>query len=211
MMYQYPSTGAVIEWFQPQLSFGREARIVFIIGSSIAYKLALIKIIKNGLSSAFHLSEWSLLYYYRFISLYYNQVVIIGKFSILRHPLVRILIPPFTGFLFYGGWAFVVNIGYGQMLALKAAITQGGYSFTITLVLALMIEWLFLRTKQWPFRLYFIGVIACSLLYVTSWSLNYLAGTPNILLTILPGAVVSTIYTIIYIIGLNKLDKRGDA
>ncbi len=93
------------------------------------------------------------------------------------------------------------------MLALKAALTQGGYSFTITLSLALMVEWLFVRCKHWPFHLVLIGTIACSFLYLTSWGVNYIAGTPNILLTILPGAAVSTIYTIIYIVGLNKLDK----
>ncbi len=93
------------------------------------------------------------------------------------------------------------------MLALKAAITQGGYSFTVTLSLALIVEWLFVRCKYWPFHLTLIGIIACSFLYLSSWGINYIAGTPNILLTILPGAMVSTVYTIIYIIGLNKLDK----
>jgi len=129
------------------------------------------------------------------------------KLSIFEHTFVRLLAPPFIGFLFYGGWAFWVNYGAGQTLAFKAAFTQGGYSFIITLVLALLIEWLFSRFKKWPFHLFFIGLITCSFLYVTSWSLNYLAGTPNILLTILPGAAVSTVYTIIYILGLNKLAR----
>jgi hypothetical protein len=120
---------------------------------------------------------------------------------------VRLLAPPFIGFLFYGGWAFWVNFGAGQTLAVKAAVTQGGYSFTITLFLALLIEWLFLRFKKRSFRLFFISLITCSFLYVTSWSLNYFAGTPNILLTILPGAAVSTVYTVSYILGLNKLAK----
>ena len=129
------------------------------------------------------------------------------KLSIFEHTFVRLLVPPFIGFLFYGGWAFWVNYEAGQTLALKAAFTQGAYSFTITLVLALLIEWLFSRFKKWPFHLFFIGLITCSFLYVTSWSLNYFAGTPNILLTILPGAAVSTVYTIIYILGLSKLAK----
>lgn len=129
------------------------------------------------------------------------------KLSIFEHALVRLLIPPFIGFLFYGSWAFWVNYEHGQALALKAAFTQGSYSFTITLVLALIVEWLFLRLKNWPFPLFCIGLIACSFLYLTSWSLNYFAGTPNILMTILPGAAVSTVYTFIYITGLNKLEK----
>ena len=129
------------------------------------------------------------------------------NFSSFENSLVRLLVPPFIGLLFYGAWAFWVNYDYGQALALKAAVTQGSYSFVITLVLALIVEWLFLGLKKWPFHLFFIGLITCCLLYLTSWSLNYFVGTPNILMTILPGAAVSTVYTIIYIVGLNKLDK----
>jgi hypothetical protein len=132
------------------------------------------------------------------------MVVKLLKFE---HALVRLLMPALIGFIFYGGWAFWANSEYGLTMAFKAAFIQGSYSFTITLVLALKIEWLFLRFKSWPAHLYLIGLISCSFLYLSSWSINYYAGTPNILLTILPGAAVSTVYTIIYIIGLNKLEK----
>ena len=52
-----------------------------------------------------------------------------------------------------------------------------------------------------------VGLVACLILYSTSWGVNAFTGTPNILLTILPGAVVSTIYTVIYIIALNKVKQ----
>jgi len=134
----------------------------------------------------------------------------IFKLSILENAYIRILVPPISGLLFYGAWAFWVNFDHGQVPAIKAALTQGGYSFTVTLSLALIVEWLFAHCKHWPFHLSFIAIIACSFLYITSWGVNYISGTPNILLTILPGATVSTVYTIVYIIGLNKLDKHND-
>lgn len=131
------------------------------------------------------------------------------KGLLFEHTSVRLLAPSIIGFLFYGSWAFWVNCEAGQALAFKAALTQGGFSFIMTLVLALLIEGLYLRFKAWPFHLFVIGLITCSFLLLTSWALNYFADTPNILLTILPGAVVSSLYTIVYIQGLNKLAKYG--
>lgn len=94
------------------------------------------------------------------------------------------------------------------MAGAKAALTQGSYSFTITLVLALLIEWLFKALKHMRFHLSLVGTIACSLLYTSSWGINYLTGTPNIFLTILPGAAVSTVYTVMYIVTLSKLSQH---
>ena len=117
---------------------------------------------------------------------------------------LRIIIPPFIGLIFYGGWAYWVNRDYGQMIALKAAITQGGYSFTITLVSTVIVEWLFKVLYWLPYHSFGVGLIACVLLYITSWSINAVAGTPDILLTILPGTTIGTLFIILYIITSNK-------
>ena len=113
------------------------------------------------------------------------------------------------GFLGYGGWAYFANIGYGSGTALKAALTQGSYSFVVTLVLTLFMEFTYrLSEKPWlRFNLTF--TLTCLLLYATSWGVNALAGTPKILLTILPGAVISTCYTFSYTLALGKLSLRG--
>ncbi|MEO0444119.1 MAG: hypothetical protein AAFZ92_10340 [Pseudomonadota bacterium] len=95
---------------------------------------------------------------------------------------------------------------HGPMAGFKAACTQGLYSFTITLVLALVVEFLFKAFASLPLGNIWVGLVACSILYSSSWGLNALAGTPNILLTILPGAAASTVYTVMYIITLNKLN-----
>ena len=126
--------------------------------------------------------------------------------AVLKSAALRLLVPPFIGLLFYGGWAYWVNMEHGSVAAFKAACTQGGYSFAITLVLALLVEWLYKSLQPLPFRSLWVGIIACVLLYSTSWSINALTGTPNILLTILPGAAMSTLYTVIYIMALNKIE-----
>lgn len=128
---------------------------------------------------------------------------------ILQNAAVRILVPPLMGLLFYGTWAFWVNSEFGYAAAFRAAATQGAYSFTITLLLALVVEWLFVLFKSMPWRQCWVGIIACLLLYSTSWGVNALTGTPNILWTILPGAAVSTVYTVFYIITLSKLEKSA--
>jgi len=128
---------------------------------------------------------------------------------ILQNAAVRILVPPLMGLLFYGTWAFWVNSEFGHAAAFRAAATQGAYSFTITLLLALVVEWLFVLFKSMPWRQCWVGIIACLSLYSTSWGVNALTGTPNILWTILPGAAVSSVYTVFYIITLSKLEKSA--
>ena len=125
--------------------------------------------------------------------------------SILSNPLIRVLVPPFLGFLGYGAWAYWVNSEFGSMMAMKAAFTQGTYSFVITLVLAVTIEWLYRCLQALPKGHWLVAFFACLVLYSTSWGVNALAGTPNILLTILPGAAMSTIYTFVYVMTLVKL------
>lgn len=129
--------------------------------------------------------------------------------SILEIAAIRILVPPLAGLLFYGAWAYWVNMDFGSSAAWRAAATQGGYSFAITLILALVVEWLFQQLSSLPKHHWWVILIACLLLYITSWSVNAWSGTPNILLTILPGATVSTIYTVIYVMGLVKINKAN--
>lgn len=130
---------------------------------------------------------------------------------LLQEAKLRLLVPPFAGFCFYGAWAFYVNMGHGYIMGVKAAVTQGGYSFVVTLLLALLIERLFVRFKSMSLGDYWVGMTAIALLAVVSWGVNTLAGTPEIVWTILPGLTVSAIYTSVYIMTLRKLaDKVVD-
>ncbi len=120
---------------------------------------------------------------------------------------VRLWVPPIAGFLFYGAWATVINYSHGLQEALTAGLTQGGYSFTITLFLAIIVEWLFVRLSHLPYKSVWVFVLALLLLLVTSIGINLFTGTPEVLLTVLPGLLISSIYTLIYIMTLNKLGQ----
>jgi hypothetical protein len=119
---------------------------------------------------------------------------------------IRLWVPPITGFLFYGAWASFINTAHGWENALAAGLTQGSYSFLITLVLAIVVEWLFVRLAGTSLRSFWVFLAGFLLLSSSSVSANLLTGTPEILWTVLPGLTVSLVYTIIYIIALNKLD-----
>ena len=128
----------------------------------------------------------------------------------IHNKTLRLWLPPLAGFLFYGAWAFFINFPHGWDSAITAAFTQGGYSFTITLVLALVIEFLFQRlsitsiTALW--RNLWVFIAGFSLLLFTSVGINLLTGTPEIVWTVLPGLTVSAVYTVMYILTLNKVE-----
>jgi len=98
-------------------------------------------------------------------------------------------------------------MSHGSSAAIKAAVVQGGYSFVLTCLLSLLIESLFQRYCHWRYGVLLTGVFVCGLLYGLSWGINVLAMTPEILWTILPGALISTIFTASYLLGLKELNQ----
>ncbi|MFT6791432.1 MAG: hypothetical protein ACJA04_000634 [Cellvibrionaceae bacterium] len=112
--------------------------------------------------------------------------------------LLRILMPAVAGFLFYGGWAYLVNMEFGSMAGTRAGLTQGSYSFVVTIALSALLEWLYEHLHAKPFGHWWAGAIVCLLLYTTSWGVNKFSGTANIFWTILPGAIISTVYVAFY-------------
>ncbi len=118
----------------------------------------------------------------------------------------RQIAPSLAAFLFYGGWGFFANHLHPFAIATKAALTQGCYSFLITLALSSVMEFLY-SNCPWPNRRGITTVsVTCLILYSTSWGINALMATPEILATILPGAIIGTIYTILYCIALNRAE-----
>ena len=121
-------------------------------------------------------------------------------------PFTRSLIAALLGFLFYGGWAYFVQMGYGKTVAFKAFLTQGGISFGLTLVLTHFMETIFdiFESKRISF---WVTAIGTSLMVVfISSTINFLAGTPEIIMTILPGSILSAVYSFSYAKLLAKIN-----
>ncbi|MDM3869990.1 hypothetical protein QSV34_01340 [Porticoccus sp. W117] len=122
-------------------------------------------------------------------------------------PTARILLSAVAAFVCYGGWTLFVNSDGGVMSAMSYALSYGGYSFVMTLLTTVLLEFLyryFAHHRKGPLV---AGIITCLLLYMGAWCVNFAAGTPNILLTILPGAAFSTLFVISYLLTLAKTAK----
>jgi hypothetical protein len=97
-------------------------------------------------------------------------------------------------FLFYGGWAFMVNYPHGAIAAVAALAVQGAASFATTLVLTKLVTFFYRRLAQLeqPRILWLslppvlsTAVVACLLVLA-----HTLAGTPTLLATIAPSVVI---------------------
>jgi len=134
------------------------------------------------------------------------------KISVLRfyaelRPVYRSLFSAFVGFIFYGGWAYFVHMDYSQEIAIKAFFTQGLISFFVTLVLTQFMEVLFAYIKGYKLAYWFVAVLTSSLVAIISLLVNLLVGTPEVLMTILPGLILSTVYSFSYTKALVSIHK----
>lgn len=128
--------------------------------------------------------------------------------STLESRRMRLSMSAAAAFLGYGAWAYVANASHGVQAGIQAAVTQGGYAFFVTLLMSSLLEGIY----RWAQRFHYPGLtsalITCAFLYLSSWGVNFWAGTPEILWTILPGMLFGTLYTLGYV---SLLEKLSDA
>lgn len=134
-------------------------------------------------------------------------------FALLK-PYQRSLISGLAGFVFYGAWAFAVNLTHGTAAAIKAACVLGSYSFLLTFTMTVLIETLF-RTffhllNNTTLIKWITILLTCCLIFSASWWVNVLAETPKILETVILGYVVGGIYTVIYVYSLAQLNPHRE-
>ncbi len=116
-----------------------------------------------------------------------------------------------AGFLVYGGWAYFVNQSHGQQAGINAGLTQGSYSFVLTLSTTFLMEHLMLMLAEVRGRkLITIGVTSAITLGI-AYLIHWLMGTPEIWLTILPGFAIGTAYTVTYVMAISSVNKHHAA
>lgn len=113
-------------------------------------------------------------------------------------PFTRSLVAALMGFVFYGGWAYFVQMGYGFNIALKAFLTQGFISFGITLLLTHFMEIVFNCFGSKGLAFWFTAMSSSLAVVIISVTIHILAGTPEVLMTILPGSLLSVAYSFSY-------------
>ena len=109
----------------------------------------------------------------------------------------------------YGLWAWWANLAHGDMVAIRSGLVQGGYSLVLTFVMTLVTEVVHLKLRHLPGAAFVTTAMLSVLLFVSAYVIHRLVGTPEILMTILPGWVIGTLYTFFYILGLSRLTRRA--
>lgn len=129
-------------------------------------------------------------------------------------PYQRSLLSAFVGFVFYGAWAYWVNMSHGTVASVKAACVQGSYSFLLTFVMTMLIEFLyrsiFAIFNNGLLIIWLTIALTCCLIFSTSWWVNVFAGTPEILETVILGYLIGGLYTVIYVYNLAQVRVHQD-
>lgn len=122
-------------------------------------------------------------------------------------PYLRVFLSAIAAFVGYGGWSLYINGDGDPMSAMSYALYYGTYSFIITLLTSGLMETLYYNLASHPKGKLITALTTCLLLYAGAWGVNYAAGTPNIVLTVLPGVAISTLFVISYVLTLAKKAK----
>lgn len=130
-----------------------------------------------------------------------------------RQPASSLLNPRFAKYIFalaaftgYGGWAVYSNIMDGSessmIIAWRAGCIQGVYSAILTLANMLMLEYSYHRffSGYAPLlaRVYTVASVMFAQ-YLLIVPIHIVNGTPNIFLTLLPGIVIGSLFSFVYI------------
>ena len=119
-------------------------------------------------------------------------------------PATRSLIAASLAGLAYGGWAYFINSSVSEMAGWKAACIQGGYSFLLTTGMTLLMDY-FLRVFRNSSQTVVFTIITISALcFSVAYGAHWIADTPEILATILPGFCIGVGYTTAYVIAFNR-------
>ena len=105
------------------------------------------------------------------------------------------------GMILMGSWAAFANRAHPSPEPLKAALVQATITAVITLIMKRAIEWVARRTRTMIFPALSAGTISAVLLF----AIHSLAGTPEVLTTMIVPFLVSTTYGAIYSRSLRRV------
>jgi len=109
--------------------------------------------------------------------------------------------------LLYGTWAYVANSEFGRATAARAAAVQATCSVVLTLVLALAVERCARGGRAARLPLHRVALPPLLLAWCAPAAVHLLNGTPAVLRTIAPGAVIGTVFVCAYVAGLARLER----
>lgn len=92
-------------------------------------------------------------------------------------------------------------------MGVRAGLLQGSYSLALTFSSTLLMERLYARLCHLSGGLWLSMLVMAMVLWTIPWTIHLLAGTPYILMTVLPGFLIGCLYSLIYLLSLRRLAK----
>ncbi len=123
--------------------------------------------------------------------------------------LSKSLLSATAGALIYGGWAYWVNMSDGAQMAITTALVQGSFSFVLTLSMTLILEYLYRFLGPGTGAVVGTTAAVSAFMFATAYSLQWLAGSSEILMTILPGYLIGTVYAASYAVSLERRARNA--
>ena len=111
--------------------------------------------------------------------------------------------------VFWGGWGFSMNYEHGIALAIQVGLTQGSLNFITNLVGTYILEFFYFNFSKRPWLqgiIAFFGTYSITLTVILSAHLW--VGTPELIKTIGPSVSIGMVMTVIYLVGLNRLEAH---
>lgn len=113
----------------------------------------------------------------------------------------QVLLTAFSASVFYGIWALIANASADNVII--SASVQFITSFIFGSIMAIIIEWVFEHTKP-PLRFVISAFAPYSLVLCLFVIIHNLIHTENIIATLLPNAIIGTLYFVMYCLKLEK-------
>lgn len=115
---------------------------------------------------------------------------------------LRSLLSAFIFTTLWSSWAYYANSSFGETYAIKAAITQGSFTFINSFIYTVILEFLLNRFKKKNLIIAFL--IPNVLLSIILPLLHILRDTPNVSYTVIPVLIIIYIISGLYLISRRK-------
>lgn len=112
-------------------------------------------------------------------------------------------------FLLFGSWALFANRAYPVPAMTRAGLAQGALSFVSTTFSVLLLEYLY-RLGRTPARKFLFAAVGTpAVVLLTMTGVHVLAGTPNLVATLLPSCISGFIFCGTYTLALRRGSTRA--
>lgn len=123
----------------------------------------------------------------------------------------RAIIVGIAAFLLFGGWALVANREHSTRDMVRAAVAQGCFSFISSTSSVLLLEYLY-GLGRTPVQRLVLGAVGTPCIILLAMTTGHLiAGTPNVVMTLLPSWISGAIFCVTYTLNLRRILAARDA